>query len=175
MSDETLDKKPNSETPKDEKPPRAWCWSTDEERFAGDCATREEALEEAIESLGGEGGHVWLARVDSPRTVLTRGLFNKHFGSWFVEHASEQLYEEVGEVIEDHWSATEASPDQLADLTTRMRAAFDAWMEKHALEPNFFGVCELERDPVKIAPDAAVEHSIPEELVSDYLKGPVKL
>lgn len=74
-----------------------WCYSFDEERFSGDCASREEAIAEAkAEAEGNEHTHAWIGKAKHPREFISK----KWLGVSIREYLSERLGDEVGEVAE---------------------------------------------------------------------------
>ena len=136
-----------------------WCWSVNEEEFHGDCATREDAIEEArTDSAGLEGraGTVFVAPVVHWRKVLERSYFPHVDG--FLEDAQQAAADEVGEVA-DLWDikisygfrpSPESVPrEQANDLQRRLLDTFCEWMKETGREPRWWGIGEVEA--VKVA------------------------
>ena len=103
-----------------------WAWTVDEEHYDGPFDTWEEAAQEA----GTPGETVLVGQCRAPGTVeyidaallIDRILEHDDYGMDCAEHSLSY------------------SQTQLDELTTTIRAAFTAWMDKHGLRPNFFVV-----------------------------------
>lgn len=124
-----------------------WCYSRDEERFEGDCASREDALAEATAEYGadldpGEVLTVWTGR-SVPFEVPDHTI-----RSWHVmERLSEIASEDVGEVAED-WPSAKHDPAADAELETALGEVIRAWVAKHD-PPNFWKVTEVKKHEVR--------------------------
>ena len=112
-----------------------WHISESEEgNYYGDFATREEAVAEGI-AEGGGGFYVGQARAPKP---LSRGVF------------AESIIESAIETLEDDWGFEfvnfefEPTPDQIADLQTRMRSLVDQWVKSNGLTPDWFVIDKAE-------------------------------
>lgn len=75
-----------------------YCYSFDEERFTGCCASLEHALDEAKQE-GLDNGYetVWIGEQRLPEEWITAA----RIGQFIEERISEELGEEVGEVAEN--------------------------------------------------------------------------
>jgi hypothetical protein len=119
--------------------PETWMVSDDEEHWqiAEEWPTREEALAGAVEALlqyddvREPGSTYWIGQ-KVPCPVNT-----ELWGEWIVERLGEDASEEVGDPADD-WP--KASKAQVVDLTGRVRAAVNAWIEAHDLQPTFYAI-----------------------------------
>jgi len=121
--------------------PEVWMVSDDEEHWqiAEEWPTREAALAGAVEALlqyeyddvREPGSTYWIGQqVSCP-------VNTELWGEWIVERLGEDASEEVGDSAAD-WP--KASKAQVADLTERVRAAVNAWIEAHDLQPTFYAI-----------------------------------
>jgi len=121
--------------------PEVWMVSDDEEhwRIAEEWPTREAALAGAVEALlqyeyddvREPGSTYWIGQqVSCP-------VNTELWGEWIVERLGEDASEEVGDSAAD-WP--KASKAQVEDLTERVRAAVNAWIEAHNLQPTFCAI-----------------------------------
>jgi len=112
-------------------------WSLDQEDFDGDCATREEAEQEArselMEQEGCDMGTVWTCKQE-PVEIKVRG-------TRVIEQVEEDVYEEVGDVSDGWLGMTSYSQDD--DLTAILTATFKEWLKKHGLEPTFWKAVDV--------------------------------
>ncbi|MEO1950871.1 hypothetical protein [Thioclava sp.] len=104
-----------------------WKWwvGHDEERYHTECDTREEAAYIASEEQ--DGGYIVEAL--KPANIKISRYFDGHR---FVEDAEENAYEDHGDPDGD----VEIFPvtyELRKDLEDMVRAAMDAWQEKHGL------------------------------------------
>ena len=118
-----------------------WHISESEEgNYYGDFATREEAVAEGI-AEGGGGFYVGQARAPKP---LSNGVF------------AESIIESALETLEDDWGfefvSFEPTPDQIADLQTRMRSLVDQWVKSNGLTPDWFVIDNAEYVEVSDGP-----------------------
>lgn len=105
-----------------------WSWwvGRDEERYTTECADRDEAVYIAREEY--EGAHICEAQ--KPANIKLSKYFDADL---FVENAEDSAYDDHG----DHESDDvifDVTPDQRQDLDVMVRAAIDAWQDKHALK-----------------------------------------
>ena len=118
-----------------------FCYSTDEETFYGDFASREDALRAAIESL--EGVEDKTRKVQTaqcqPRTILDYFQMDD-----LAERLGELADEEVGEASE-HWLVS-VSSEAIRELSTFI----DQWATSHGLQPTFGGLAEVQYHEVKV-------------------------
>ena len=80
-----------------QRPAEQWCYSTDQERYHGNCATEAEAHAEAIQELEnvgelGETRTYWIAQV-APAWEKLNAV---RVGEWCEEHLDENLADEIG-------------------------------------------------------------------------------
>lgn len=128
-----------------------WSWwvGYDEERYHTECATRDEAVRIASEEQ--YGGYIVEAR--KPDLKISR-FFD---GESFAEDAEEEACEEHGDP-ETGDPVFDLTPDQIKDLQATVRAAIDAWQEKHCLTFTGFMFSETrnhEHIPAKADPAGA--------------------
>ncbi|EAU45113.1 hypothetical protein [Salipiger bermudensis] len=104
-----------------------WKWwvGHDDERFHTECETREEAVYIATEEQ--EGGHIVEAM--KPANIEISRFFDAHL---FVESAEDDAAECHGDP-EGDILVFDLKPEVRADLEKMVRAAMDAWQEKHSL------------------------------------------
>ncbi|MBN2759497.1 MAG: hypothetical protein JXQ79_03270 [Rhodobacteraceae bacterium] len=105
-----------------------WSWwvGRDEERYTTECATKEEAVYIAREKYEG----AYICEAQKLANIKLSGYFDADF---FVENAEDNAYDDHG----DHESDDvifDVTPDQRRDLDAMVRAAIDAWQEKHGLK-----------------------------------------
>lgn len=123
---------------------RGFCYSRDGERYEGECATREEALEEAIAELDlTEGETVWIGMAVTYEPAVTRWA-----AASLVERIGEEAYETVGELCEGWPSLTDVDEESLASaLTDTLRE----WIKEHGKQPTFYAVVNSEEQTVPAA------------------------
>ena len=104
-----------------------WTWwvGHDDERYHTECATREEAVYIATEEQ--EGGYI--VEATKPANIKISGYFD---GEYFLEGVEEHAFEDHGDP-EGDVLIFEIAPEQQQDLQAMVRAALDAWQEKHGL------------------------------------------
>jgi len=103
-----------------------WWWRHDGERFDGPFDTREAAIAEAEVNFGTDDGF-YICQATKP----TGAKLSKHFeADYFIEQSNEDSAEFMGE---DGDPLFDPNADQEADLQEIVRAAIDAWQEKHKL------------------------------------------
>lgn len=89
-----------------------YCYSFDEDRFTGNCATLGQALAEAHdEGLSNDYATVWIGEHRDPTEWITPARLGGHI----EEYISEALGDEVGEVAEN-FSLTAAQQIELGQL-----------------------------------------------------------
>lgn len=102
-----------------------WWWSHDDERFDGPFNTREAAIAEAEVSFGTDDGFYICQATKSAEKL------SGHFDAAdLIERANDESAEFMGE---DGDPLFDPNADQEADLQEIVRAAIDAWQEKHKL------------------------------------------
>lgn len=113
-----------------------YSWSTDEERYYGDFATVEEALEEADQEGREEGDAVFVGEQrlpDQPEDFWRAD-------DW-LEHVSEQD-DYCAEVSED-WE--QSTKEQRSELESEVRKVLAAWLDKHSLRPKFWLITDARK------------------------------
>lgn len=119
---------------------KKWCWSVDEERFHGDCASREEAIDDALDNYD-DAEHVFLGTFGGTTKLSVLVDVDR-----LMERAEEIAFDNVGDVTEN-WEPT-VTPEARMDFA----ALIDAWAERHGLAPNFWSVDhEPDATPEEIA------------------------
>lgn len=107
--------------------PGKWAYSRDEERYHGEYDTPEEAFLAGNENEGMEGldddesisvGPI----IPAPDPVLLLDA------EWVIDQVAECL---AGEAPDDEDSLPTPAPEQLAELSELLRAAYRTWLEKH--------------------------------------------
>lgn len=124
------------------------CWSYDEERFSKDF---DDVAERAWDGL----------HPDTPETfTLYQGEVEPHSISSFfydsdslLENLAERAFDELGECAED-WLQT-IPRDAVKELDETIKAALEAWAEKHKLQPTFYGVSNVKEVKIKPVDPAA--------------------
>lgn len=115
----------------------SYCYSTNEEYFNGDCASREEAVRECVAENDLQiGDAVWTAKsvAFSPESHVN--------GDSILEHLGEAAFEHAGEAAEG-WPPM--APNALVeDLERRVGIAIVGWLSEHNLHPKFWGVGAVE-------------------------------
>lgn len=123
-----------------------YCFSSDGERFDGDCDTREAALAQGISESSDH----------KRRPVAIHTGVAVPFDEWHVfaenvlEQMQEQAYDEVGECSEGWLSDVTKEAHQ--ELEDQLNAVVDAWLTKHGHTPHFFSVNDIEVHP--LAPES---------------------
>lgn len=124
------DTKRNIEYPLEGK----WSYSTNEENYAGECDTREEAIAELF-AENPDSDHGWIGRCVPFRA------------EWYI-HADDVI-EQITCQDECSIDAAQGWPhttkEELQDLTDSLRAAFCAWMDRTDNRPNFYTIDDVER------------------------------
>lgn len=103
-----------------------WWWGRDDERFTGPLKTRDEAISEARHDDLERGFYIVQAELHEP--LKLSGYFTSEA---FVEHAEDCAYD-----LRDHESDDlifEVGELAMEDLQLTVRAAIDAWQERHGL------------------------------------------
>lgn len=119
-----------------------WAYSSDEERFEGDCATREEAIAEAIaEEIVEPGCQFWVGECDPPSVWIDLD----------ADDCIERMISAASDGPEGYgedWPTipTRDSPEraELDAILTTFNDAVLAWIEKHR-KPDWFVVERRER------------------------------
>lgn len=108
-----------------------WSWwvGSCDERYHTECDSREEAVRIAKEEY--DGAHI--VEACKPSNIKLSGYFDAH---GFMEDADENAWDDHGDP-EGDGPVFDATPDQRNDLQVMVRAAMDAWQDKHGL--NFTG------------------------------------
>ena len=103
-----------------------WTWwvGHDDERYHTSCATREEAVRIAQDQGGG-----YIAEAQKPASIKLSGYFD---ADDFLERAEECAGDDHGDP-DSEIPIFEANGEMQEDLQTMVRAAIDAWQEKHGL------------------------------------------
>jgi vacuolar-type H+-ATPase subunit E/Vma4 len=114
-----------------------YSWSIDEEHYHGEFATREEALEEALDGI--EPRTVWTGR-NVPADTASSYLGD--VARSILDSAIDNAVDEVGEAAESWLS--HITREQEADLNRLIAEAFDAWATAHGLQPTFWSVTDLQ-------------------------------
>jgi len=116
--------------------PESFSWSRDEERYHGEFATREAALEEAA------------AEYPEQEAFWTGLIVRPNVKAWLpdvdhqIEAMQERAWEEAGEISETFME--DVTKDQRKELQAEMDAVMLAWMARHNLEPRFWLVEQVE-------------------------------
>jgi hypothetical protein len=113
---------------------KRYAFSLNQEEFHGDCATREEAVSEAVSTYA----------LEVEATVYT-GEIAPPVPSRFAPGAERVIDWMVDEAMEAHGDLAESwlenvPLDQQIELENAIDAAIDAWATKHKLQPKFFGI-----------------------------------
>lgn len=125
-----------------------WCYSRDQERFEGDCVSREDALAEATAEFGdevdpGETFTVWTAR-SVPFEIPDHTI-----RAWHVmERLGEIACEDIGELADD-WPSAEHDDAADLELESSLGAVIRAWVAKYD-PPNFWKVTEVKEHKVTL-------------------------
>lgn len=142
-----MPKNANADGSEDTPQSEEFCFSIDEETYDGSFATREDALEAAIERVGEEtGAGEWCRYEFGQETTVHTGIaVKKHARDFIVgaaevmiERAQESAYDDAGDHAEDWLS--KVSPEQDASLEEMLCAAFETWCKQTGHEPKFWGV-----------------------------------
>lgn len=117
---------------------RLWTYSFSDELWTGEemLATREEAIHAGREVAKRDGCN-WL--YTGKRSEVEIPAPN---GWHVIEDACENVFEQVGEVSEG-WLCV--SNEQEDDLSEMLLQAFNAWIDKHGLQPKFWRVDEIRK------------------------------
>ncbi len=104
-----------------------WSWwvGHDDYRYSTQCDSREEAVRIAKEEY--DGGYI--VEACKPSNINISGYFD---ASLFMENADESAWDDHGDPEGDS-PLFDAAQDQCNDLQVMVRAAMDAWQEKHSL------------------------------------------
>ena len=104
-----------------------WKWWVGhcDERYHTECDDRDEAVYIASEEQ--EGG--WIVEALKPSNIQISKYFDGHM---FAEEAEERAYDDHGDP-EGDVEIFPIKPDQRNDLQEMVRAAIDAWQDKHGL------------------------------------------
>ena len=104
-----------------------WTWwvGHDDERYHTSCATREEAVQIAQDQGGG-----YIVEAQPPASIKLSGYF---CAEQFLESAEEDAMESHGDPESDMPIFDTIGADLEKDLQAIVRAAIDAWQEKHSL------------------------------------------
>lgn len=102
-------------------------WSSDI-----DCNSREEAIEEGIKAAKEEGLSSFRIGMKEPCTMATI------YADSIIEHAQEQLYDEVGEVSETYLEYV--TKEQEEELEETLNEVFYNWHKKYDLFPNCYKI-----------------------------------
>lgn len=124
-----------------------WVASSDEEQYDGVTryASREDAIVHGPDELDLEPGQTyWVGRVRSVLDQKDEAIFS---GDRLVESLRDFAFEIGGEFAED-W-LTDATKEQVAELTRDGAALVRAWIERHGHSPGFFSV-EQSSDHVEV-------------------------
>jgi hypothetical protein len=105
-----------------------WKWwvGSDEERFHTECDTREEAVQIAISDYD-DGA--WIIEAVKAENIKLSEYFDTDV---FLENAEDSAAD-IGDP-EGYDPIFDVTPEQGNDLEVVVRAAIDAWQEKHALK-----------------------------------------
>lgn len=105
-----------------------WDWwvGSSEERYSTQCGTREEAVEIAREEYD-DGA--WIVEAQGPAYLKLSEYFD---ADGFIEMADERAFDDHADE-ENPDALFETTPEQNADLQAAVRAAIDAWQERHDL------------------------------------------
>lgn len=104
-----------------------WSWwvGSCEERYHTECDSREEAVRIAKEDYDG----AYIAEACKPSNIALSGYFD---ASQFLESADESAYDDHGDP-EGDTPLFDTTHEQDTDLEQMVRAAINAWQEKHGL------------------------------------------
>jgi hypothetical protein len=104
-----------------------WMWwvGHDDERYHTECSTKEEAVYIASEEQ--DGGYIVEAM--KPGNINISQFFDAHM---FVENAEDSACDDYGDP-EGQVEVFPTKPEQRADMEKMVRAAMDAWQEKHGI------------------------------------------
>ena len=113
-----------------------YCFSTDEENFQGDFATREEAAEAGRAYVAGDGDHEWfnIWTAESHRCATEEFLPR---GDDMAEHAIEHMTEQAREVWEEA-EFPDVSREDVKYLGEKLAAALKAWVDEKCPAPTVF-------------------------------------
>lgn len=132
---------------------KRYCWSICEEAFFGDCATREEALEEALEAAqdeadsSGEGRSWAWTGVAVPVDV---GKLLRWPTVRLIEGLRDAAYDEAGDHVAD-W-LDYVSREQEDALQAEIGAVVTAWLARTNNLPRFHTVDEVVEHEVDVQP-----------------------
>lgn len=112
-----------------------YCYSTDEETYHGDFATRDEAAEFAFKECEADQETVWTAEIEKP-----------HFTACLPDgdDLAEQAIERMNERAREHWEDSDwpdVDKGDEAKLAEALDAAVKAWADQHLPAVDFF-TCE---------------------------------
>lgn len=104
-----------------------WSWwvSRDDERYHTECETRAKAVQIAQDHGGG-----YIVEAQKPSSIKLSGYFCVEE---FLEGAEEDAMTNHGDPESDMPVFGAVGADQEKDLQAMVRAAIDAWQEKHGL------------------------------------------
>lgn len=108
-----------------EKDDWSWWVGHDDERYTTECGSRDEAVQVAKNEY--DGGYICEAK--KPSNIKISRYFDGHM---FAENAEDSASEDHGDP-EGGDEIFKITPDQRKDMQIMVRAAMDAWQEKHGL------------------------------------------
>lgn len=126
-----------------------YAWSVNEEEYHGSEDSRAAAIQAAISDNDLEPGRkVWTGEI-----VKRSAGYYLTSADRLLEDMQERAYEDNGEYSED-W-LTKVTTDQEKELNLALKAAADAWAEKHGHHPYFYEITNTVEHDVTAAHAAA--------------------
>lgn len=144
-----LDEPPTSAPVAAETHKPYWMYSDNEESWSSNvqCATREEAIAEAIQAFSqGDGGDLvpggrFFTGITDPTTVESLSE-SRDWGEDIVENIDAWLYDNIGEPAEEGLDATKEMTDELHNDVEKV---VRAWIIKHGLTPKCWLMEEVQK------------------------------
>jgi hypothetical protein len=131
--------------------PERYCWSMDGERYHGDCASRADAVADAVDEASwggdyepGEETTVWTAVI----VEQSIGDYAAEVADLVVEHILDRIHEEAGELAELVAEPTYSAVDS---LQRKLVAALEQWATETGNQPPFHSVAQ-ERETLALIP-----------------------
>ena len=116
-------------------------WSTDGELFRGEATSREEALAEAKREYP-NAKHLWTAA----QRPLDIRILASGFAERVMESITDNIADEVGDLADGLFESV--TEEQETELDEALAAVISDWVERHGLQPQFYGVSDVEEHRV---------------------------
>lgn len=108
-----------------------WCFGEDSENFTGEYDTKEEAIKAGKQEI---------------EELLTVGVMYKPIpgisADYVIDQIQDSMCDKYGECAEQYLD--DVTKEQINRLDLELNKVIIAWIEKYNLQPNFYGVTDIE-------------------------------